>query len=457
MPGAVVDLLLSGGFVVTMDRSRRTFCPGSVAIRGRDIVAIGPSSEVDAQWPAATTLRLESHAILPGLVNCHVHAAMSLLRGAAGDQPLPERLRRVVWPYLRAMDEDDCYAASQLGCLEMLKAGITTFADMWPHVGATARAVEESGLRALLSPYLMDRSSHPMDRAGDVEAGSRELEREIDDACRWRSQRVGVALGIQSLSACTEATLQWASAVASERGLPVHIHVAETKAEADAGQSVRELDRLGLLRPRTILAHAVWITPEEMDLIAERGAGVAHNPTSNAKLGVGVAPLRDMVTRGVTVGLGTDSAAANDRHDLFDEMRMALLLQRRWIPAEPLGPLDVLTAATVTGARVVALDHLVGSLEAGKRADLIAVDLRDPRFVPLHPDRPEQVYAHLVFAATAGDVDTVVVDGCLLMREHVVLAMDEPTVIAAAQRAAERLVPPIARQSLARQSEVGLR
>lgn len=194
-----------------------------------------------------------------------------------------------------------------------------------------------------------------------------------------------------------------------------------------------------------------------MDLVAERGAGVAHNPTSNAKLGVGVAPLGDMVARGVTVGLGTDSAAANDRHDLFDEMRMALLLQRRSLPTEPLGPPDVLAMATLGGARVAGLDHRVGSLEVGKRADLIAVDLRDPRFIPFYPERPEQVYAHLVFGAGGDDVDTVVVDGRLLMRDRVVLSMDEPAVVAAGERAAGRLVPPVARESLQRQAEVGIR
>ncbi|MGQ0662413.1 MAG: amidohydrolase family protein [Pseudomonadota bacterium] len=417
-------LLLTGGIVIPVaEPGERIIWPGSVAVLDGRIAAVGPAAEIDPAWPAATRIECAGRAVLPGLVNCHVHAAMNLLKGAAGDRPLPERLSRVVWPFLSAMDASACRAGSRLACLEMLKAGITTFADMWPHLPETAGAVAESGLRAVLATYHMDARGERLDEV-------------LAAALPFKSARIGIAVGLQSLYTASAEVASEAAGLAQRHGLPIHLHALETEAEVEAGHDLHRADALGLMRAGTILAHAVWARPDEIRLIAARGAGVAHNPTSNAKLGVGVAPVAEMVAAGVAVGLGTDSAAANDRHDLFDEMRLALLLQRMNGPAGALTPAQALGFATREGARVVGLERRIGTLEVGKRADIITVDLSDARFRPLCRERPEQVLAHLVFAASGADVDTVIVEGRVLMRERVVETLDEAAVMAEGQAAA---------------------
>jgi 5-methylthioadenosine/S-adenosylhomocysteine deaminase len=417
------DILLAGGFVVTMERPQgRTFWPGSVGIRDTDIVAVGPSAEVEAQWHARLRLDCSAHAILPGLVNSHVHAGMSLLKGRAGDRPLHRRLREVVWPFAQAMDERASYLGTRLGCLEMMKAGITTFADMWPFPDATAEAAKSCGLRAVLASY---GRTHTV---GELEALAAAPK-------RWNDPRLTPAIGIQSLYGVEADTLRQAAATARDRGLRIHLHASETREEVDDGHDFYEIDALGLLRPGTILAHAVHATERELDLAAERGAGIAHNPIANAKLGTGIAPLALMQAR-LPVGLGTDSAAANDRHDLFDEMRMALLLDRRRGEASTLAPADALAMATIGGASVLGLDSEIGSIESGKRADIIAIDLDDPRFVPLHRDRPAQVLSHFVFSATGADVETVIVHGRIVVRNGVAENLDEADIIAKGREAA---------------------
>ena len=417
------DILLAGGFVVTMERPQgRTFRPGSVAIRDTDIVAVGSSAEVEAQWHARLRLDCSARAILPGLVNSPVHAGMSLLKGRAGDRPLHRRLREVVWPFVQAMDERASYLGTRLGCLEMVKAGITTFADMWPFPDATAEAVKSCGLRAVLASYGRTYT------VGELEALAAAPK-------RWNDPRLTPAVGIQSLYGVEADTLRQAAATARDRGLRIHMHASETREEVDDGHDFYEIDALGLLRPGTILAHGVHATERELDLAAERSAGIAHNPIANAKLGTGIAPLALMQAR-LPVGLGTDSAAANDRHDLFDEMRMALLLDRRRGEASTLAPADALAMATIGGASVLGLDSEIGSIEPGKRADIIAIDLDDPRFVPLHRDRPAQVLSHLVFSATGADVETVIVDGRIVVRNGVAETLDEADIIAKGREAA---------------------
>jgi 5-methylthioadenosine/S-adenosylhomocysteine deaminase len=417
------DLLLAGGCVVTPDRFPAILRDGAVAVRAGALVAVGPAAEVEAAWRPRERIAGDALASLPGLVNTHVHAAMSLLKGRAGDRPLARRLREVVWPFARAMDEDSCRDAARLGCLEMLRAGITTFNDMWPVLDATAEAATEAGLRAVLSPYLLE--------------DSRDLDALPDMPGRWSNPRVSVAVGIQSLYGCPEPLARRAAEIAADHGLPIHMHACETRAEVEAGHTVARIDELGLLRPGTILAHAIHVTDEDIATIAARGAGVAHNPVSNAKLGTGVARTAALRAAGIAVGLGSDSAAANDRHDLFDEMRLALLLDRRHGPGT-LGAADALRMATLDGARVLGLDRQIGSLEVGKRADLITVDLSDPKFAPLDLGRADQVLAQLVFSAGAPDVRDVVVDGRVVLRNRNPTTVDPLSVIERGRDAASR-------------------
>jgi len=419
------DLLLSRAVVVTMAAAGApVFSPGSVAIRGTDIVAVGPSEDVERRWHAPKRFDCSAHAILPGLVNCHVHAGMSLLKSRAGDRPLRQRLQDVVWPFAAAVDEAASYVGTRLGCLEMMKAGITTFCDMWPFPDATAAAVKSCGLRAVLASY----GRGPAD--GEIEALA-------TAPLRWNDSRLTPAVGIQSLYGCEPAALRRAAGIAREHRLRIHMHLAETKAEVEDGHDFAEADAFGLLRPGTILAHAVHASARDLDLAAERDAGISHNPISNAKLGTGIAPLAQIHAR-LPVGLGTDSAAANDRHDMFDEMRMALLLDRRRGEASTLQAEDVLKMATIGGARVLGLEREIGSLEPGKRADLVAIDLDDPRFAPLHRDRIPQLMAQLVFCAGGRDVDLVIVDGRVVVVDGTAVELDEAAVMAQGRETARR-------------------
>lgn len=423
MTASDCDLLLAGGCIVTPDLLPAVLGNGAVAIRDGAIVAVGPAAEIGAAWRPREQIAGEHLAILPGLINTHVHAAMSLLKGRAGDRPLARRLREVVWPFARVMDEDAARDGARLGCVEMLRAGITTFNDMWPQLDATAEAVIETGARAILSPYLLE--------------DSRDLDNLAEAPARWRSSRLSVAVGIQSLYGCPEALARRAADVAGTHGLPIHMHACETRAEVEAGHTVARIDELGLLRRGTILAHTIHVSDGDIARIAQRDAGVAHNPISNAKLGTGVAPAAALRAAGIPVGLGSDSAAANDRHDLFDEMRLALLLDRRHGPGT-LRAADALRMATLDGARVLGLEARIGSIEVGKRADLISIDMSDPKFAPLDLGRPEQVLAHLVFSAGASDVRDVVVDGRVVLRGRQFTTLDMREAVARANQAASR-------------------
>jgi 5-methylthioadenosine/S-adenosylhomocysteine deaminase len=415
MPPQPCDLLLSGGLVVTMAEPNRLIWPGSVAIRGRDIVGVGPTNDLAAQWRPSVTLDCSAQAILPGLVNCHVHAGMSLLKSRAGDRPFRRRLQELIWPFAEAMTEDASYIGTRLGCLEMMKAGVTTFADMWPFPAANAEAVKSMGLRAVLAPY------------GRAYAEG-EPEALATSAQRWNDDRLAAAIGIQYLFEWTHETLRKAAALAEMYGLRIHMHAADIRAEVAGGHNLAEVDAIGLLRPGTILADCVHLTPEEIDLAGARGAGAALTPVSSAKLGTGFAPLAQLKAC-MPVGLGTDSVCSNDRHDLFDEMRVAILAGRGRGEADALSAEDALRLATAGGARVLGINQRIGSLEVGKRADVITIDLDDPRFVPLHRERREQVIAHLVFVASCTDVDTVIGDGQILVREGKARNLDETDIM----------------------------
>ena len=385
--------------------------PGSVAIRGRDIVGVGSSAEIAAEWRPVATLDCREHAILPGLINCHVHAGMSLLKSRVGDRPFRRRLREIIWPLAEALTENAAYVGTRLGCLEMMKAGITTLADMWPFPDANAEAVKSTGLRAVLAPL------------GRTYATG-EIEGLASAAQRWNDDRLTPAVGLPPRSEWARETLRSVAAIAQTSGLRIHIDAAEGHEEITKDNGVEEMDALGLLRPGTLLAGCTRVTPQEIDLMVAHGATFSLNPISNAKLGTGIAPVV-LVKGRLPVGLGTDSVCSNDRHDLFDEMRMAVLADRGCGAGAALSAQDALALATISGARVLGLEHQIGSLEAGKRADVITVDLDDPRFVPLHRDRPDQVLSHLVFVASCTDVDTVVVDGRVLVRDGNARNLDE--------------------------------
>ena len=421
------DLLLTDARVLPVVPARTLYRPGSVAVRDGKIVAVGPSAQVDVRFRATRVVRCDGDILLPGLINAHLHAGMSLLKGYPCNLALPDRLKCVVWPFMAAMDEEATAIAVRAACVESIAAGITAFADMFPFVAATAQGVEEAGLRARLAPYLM--------------ADPGDLERSLAAVSAVGSPRVTAAIGVQSLYAASEAALSAAAELARSANLPVHIHVAETRAEFDQGMAVQAVARRGLMPAGSILAHAVHVDAADVALIAGSGAGVAHNPSANAKLGTGIAAVGAYRTAGIPVGLGSDSVAANDRLDLFEEMRMAVFLSRlRQDTAAPLTAWDAIEMATLGGAQVLGLAGTVGSLEAGKAADVIRVRVGRPHLEPLLDDAVDHVAAHIVFAARPADVGMVLVDGKLLFDQGSFTTLDPAAVMQAATSAASRVL-----------------
>ena len=436
------DLLITGGTVVTMDGERRILPAGSVAIAGNRIVGVGPDRDADSRWRAKRRIDATGMIVMPGLVSCHGHACNSLVRGMAEDRPLHEWLTEVLWPAMSRAGPDEIYRGALLSAVEMLRSGVTCFADMWTEVPATARAVEQTGLRALLAHNLRD--------FGDPGRTDIEIERAVGAwrECDGRSDgRIRVGLGPHSVYACTAQMLRRARELATEHGLLLQIHVSETRREFEESvdrhglSPIAYLERMGFLGPDVIAAHVVWLGDGDMDVLKQRGVSVAHCVASNLKLGSGVAPVRDFRNAGVPVGVGTDGPASNNSLDILADLKIAALLQKGTgrVPKE-MPAADVVAMATVDGAAVLGLGDDLGRLAPGYLADVIVVDTGGAHFAPFHPHDPHQAYAHLVYSAKSTDVRTAIVDGHVRMLDGEIANLDEKAVIEGAQRASLRVL-----------------
>lgn len=422
------DILLTGARLLPIRPRKTAIFPGSLAISAGKIVGVGASNLIDRSFVGSTVLDCAGKIVLPGFVNSHVHAGMSLLKAYPCDKPLLERLRQVVWPFMEAIDAPSTYAATQLACLEFIQGGITTVSDMFPFVEATAQAIALAGLRAVVAPYMRGNGKG---MANDIAAIRRHSDKGIVPA-----------VGIQSLYESTREGLLDAAAFARSEGVPVHIHIAESQAETAAGNDVSRLVELGLMLPGTILAHAIHVTPCEVRFIHERGAGIAHNPSANAKLGTGIAAVGNYLAAGCMVGLGTDSVAANDRHDMFEEMRLAVLLSRWRTTKAAITAWDAIEMATLGGATVLGLDDRIGSIEIGKDADIIVVGIEGVHVAPLMVEDfdTDRLLAHLVFSAGAADIDTVIASGKVVMQGRRFLELEPGRIIAMAKQAAGQVL-----------------
>ena len=430
-------VLIRGGTVVTMDAADR-IVEGDVYVRGGLIEAVGAA-------PGAADLTIDARgcAVLPGFVQTHVHLCQTLFRGAADDLPLLDWLKRRVWPMEAAHDPHSLRASARLGVAELIRGGTTCALTMETvnHTGEVFRVVEEAGFRATVGKCMMDKGD-------EVPAALRE---ETEDSIReslalleeWHGRaggRVRFCFAPRFAVSCTRGLLERVARLARERGVMIHTHASENRAEIElvereTGQrNVVYLDSLGVSGPRVLLAHCVHVGEGEMALLAERGTHVAHCPSSNMKLGSGVAPVAEMLARGVSVSLGADGAPCNNRLDMFTEMRSAALLQKVSRGADAMPAARVLRMATLDGARALGLEAEVGSIEVGKRADLTVLDLERLHATP----RPE-VVSTIVYAAEARDVRDVLVDGLPLLRDGVLTTLDERNVIAESRRQYELL------------------
>ncbi len=433
-----VDLLVLASAMIPVDPPGLVIRDGYVAVEGGRIVSVGRRSSMP---PVSAEEVVEGRGMvaLPGLVNAHTHVAMTLLRGLASDRPLDEWLREI-WRVEARMGPEDVLDGARLGILEMLLSGTTTFSDMYFHEDSVARAALESGVRAVLSYGMIDAPGWERDPDKTVKE-LREAERFIEEWHMAGGGRIKTAVGPHAPYTCSEELLRASAELARSRGLRLHIHLSETRREVEelserAGERPPSyLNSLGVLGPNVLAAHGVWLDREEISLLASKGASVVHCPASNLKLASGIAPIADMLREGVNVALGTDGPASNDSLDMFREMRLAALLQRgSRLDSRALTSWDVLRMATVNGARALGLVDEIGTLEAGKRADLILVDLRKP-----HLSTHRDPVSALVFSATGDDVDTVIIDGRVIVRARRVMTMDAREVVERASRAAARL------------------
>jgi 5-methylthioadenosine/S-adenosylhomocysteine deaminase len=418
-----VDLIVSGGTVVTMDASRRVIEDGAVAVAGGRIVAVGKRSDIVRQYAAREVIDARGRAVIPGLINGHTHVPMTLFRGIADDLDLNEWLTKFIFPAeAKNVNEEFVRAGTQLGLAEMIRGGTTTYCDMYYFEDAIAEETERAGVRGLLGETVID---FPVPDNKTWPDAMRYTERYV---ARWKGNRlITAAIAPHAPYTVSEAHLREVRAFADRTGAFVVTHVAETRKEVEditrdhGARPVEYLARIGFLGPREVFAHTIHINEGEINLLKQNGVGSVHNPQSNMKLASGVAPLPQMMRAGVAVGLGTDGAASNNDLDMWEEMDTAAKLHKL-ITNDPktLTAEEALSLATINGARALHMESDIGSLEAGKRADIVVVDLDALNQTPRY-----NIYSHLVYATKAADVRTVVIEGRVVMRDRRLLTLNE--------------------------------
>ncbi|MBW2338923.1 MAG: amidohydrolase, partial [Deltaproteobacteria bacterium] len=412
------DILVFNGTILTMDGQNRVIPDGLLTIEGDRIGSIRKNGKGSIK--AHKEIDAEGGLILPGLINSHTHAAMTLFRGLADDLPLMEWLNNYVFPVERNMDADFVRVGSLLACAEMILSGTTTFCDMYLFEEEVARAAKESGMRCVVGEVLYD---FPSPNYGSVEKGFTYTKELIE---RWKEDPlVDIAVEPHSLFTCGVDLLNKANKLALKSDVPLILHVAETKAEIEqiekryGKRPVQHLKDLGLLGPHLIADHCVYINESEIEVLAQHKVSVVHNPESNMKLASGFAPVPEMIAKGVTVGLGTDGCASNNNLDLFAEMDMAAKLHKvNRLDPTVMDAQTVFRMATIDGARALGLEKITGSLEVGKRADLIIIDTKKPHLIPMY-----NPYSHLVYAAGAHDVKHSIIDGNIVMEDRSLLTL----------------------------------
>jgi len=417
-----VDHVIEARWVIPVDPPRAVLDDHAVALAGGRISEVLPVSAAVDRYPTARRTRLPGHALIPGLVNLHTHAAMTLMRGLADDLPLMDWLHDHIWPAeARHVSAEFVREGTLLACAEMLRGGITCFNDMYFYPEAAAQAALEAGMRAALGIIAIEmRSSYASDAADYLSKGFA-----ARDALKHEAL-LSFCLAPHAPYTVSDATLERVATYADELDMPVHIHLHETAQEiADSERThklrpIRRLQKLGLLGPGLIAVHAVHLAPDEIELLAGHGCHVAHCPSSNLKLASGIAPIAALHAKGVGIGIGTDSAASNNRLDAFAEMRLAALLAKGASGSATALPAHaVLEMGTLQAARALGLDDRIGSLAPGKRADLVAVDFDAPELAPCYDP-----ISHLVYAAGREHVSHVWVEGRQLVGNGALTRLD---------------------------------
>jgi len=433
-----IDMLVAGGTVVTMNAERRIIEDGAVAVNGDTIEALGSRASIEAKYTAAQTINAGGKLVLPGFINGHTHVPMTLLRGLRDDVTLDEWLRKYIFPAeAKNVTEEFVRRGTRLAAAEQIRGGVTTFADMYYFEDAVAEETKAAGMRGVLGETILD---FP---APDNNSFAAMLESTEKFLKRWQGDAlIHAAVAPHSIYTCSQKTLQDSAALARKYSAPILIHVAEMKKELDDSRAkngttpVQYLDKLGILGPDMVAAHCIFVDEADRKILAQRQVGCVHNPSSNMMLASGVAPVIEERAAGVAVGLGTDGpAGSNNDLDLMEEMDLAAKLQKiTKMDPQALGAKTVVEMATIEGARALHMGKEIGSLEAGKKADLIVIGLDAPNGVPMY-----DVYAQLAYALKGSDVETVIIGGRVVMRDKKLLTVDESAVIAKAKEVKNKI------------------
>ena len=414
-----MDLLIKNGTVLTMDAQASVHEKGFVGVTGDRISHIGVDST--GHLSAKKVIDAKGGLVLPGLINGHTHAAMTLFRGLADDLPLMEWLNHYIFPVESRMDGGFVYTGTMLACAEMILSGTTTFCDMYLFEDEVAKAALEAGMRCLVGEVLYD---FPSPNYGPIEKGLKYTESLIR---KWTGNPlISIAVEPHSIYTCSPDLLVKANRMALEQGVPLIIHVAETASEVlevmrkFSKRPFEHLESLDILGPHVVADHCVHLDALEIDRIAMNKVKVIHSPESNMKLASGISPVSRLLARGITVGLGTDGCASNNNLDLFEEMDMAAKLQKVGnMDPTALDALTVLRMVTTSGAKALGFENLIGSLEVGKRADIIVVDTHKPHLTPLY-----NPYSHLVYSAKGNDVIHSIINGRLVLEQRRLVTLD---------------------------------
>ena len=437
-----VDTLFINALVLTMDENFSQYVPGAVAVKGDSIIAVGKEEELKKQYSAQEIIDCNRKILMPGLINAHTHVPMTLLRGLADDLRLDVWLMGYMMPVEREfVSPDFVRLGTLLACAEQIRSGVTTFNDMYYFEEDVAKAAADAGVRAVCGQTVM---KFPAPDASSFE-DSLQMAREFIQ--RWKNHPLIVpAVAPHAPYTCTAEILRATAELAKEFDVPLHTHLAETAFEVENMRNengmpvIPYVKKQGLFEAKVIAAHCVHVDPGEIRSLHNAGAGVSHNPSSNLKLASGFAPVMKMLETGLNVGIGTDGPASNNDLDMFEEVRLAAFIAKA-VTNDPtsLPAPRALLMATRLGAQALHIGHLTGSLEAGKRADLILVDISPLHNSPSFTRAPDNAYAQIVYAGKSTDVTDVMVNGKWLMRDHRLLTLQEEELLAQASEVAKKI------------------
>jgi len=437
-PQSPLDILIQDGLILSLSPDFPETFRGSIGIQGEEIMFIQAEESQSFLPPAKKIIDARGFLIMPGLINAHTHSAMTLFRGLADDLPLKTWLEQFIFPAeARFVNPETVYWGSLLACAEMILSGTTTFADGYFYMEEAVKAVERSGLRALICQGVLDFPFPGNPDPSENMAVARRFVETWEDC----SPRISTGLFCHSPYTCSPETLKTVKAYCRQKGIPFFIHAAETREEVDLIQSrygkrpIHHLDDLKLLDTETILIHAVHVTSREIEVMAHSGSTVVHCPESNMKLASGIAPIVDILGRGIPVGLGTDGCASNNNLDLFQEMDSAAKLEKvHRLDPTVMNARTVLRMASTEGAKVLGLGNKIGSLEIGKKADLLFLDLDKPHLTPFYDP-----FSLLVYSAQGADVHSVMVNGKMIMEDRQILTFNLKEVLDQVTRISQKI------------------